>query len=103
LHLYRLANKVGSRADAINYFNEARKLAGGMNEELIAALRELDLNELPDDADLLLKIRMFQLESAIHEGDENRVVDCATLLAETGSEGREMAVASLGEFQEKAA
>ncbi|MEZ5338633.1 MAG: hypothetical protein R3F46_10235 [bacterium] len=102
LHLYRLANKVGSRADAINYFNEARKLAGGMNEELIGALRELDLNDLPEDEDLLFKIRMFQLESAMVEKDEDRVVECAGLLAQTGAEGREQAVSILGEYQQQA-
>ena len=101
LHLYRLANKVGSRGDAINFFNEARKIAGGMNDELIVALRELDLENMPDDADLLFKIRMFQLESAIFEADEERVVECATALAETGSEGREQAVSILGDFQQK--
>ncbi|UNM07121.1 MAG: tetratricopeptide repeat protein [Planctomycetales bacterium] len=101
LHLYRLANKVGNRGDAINYFNEARKLAGGMNEELIGALRELDLADLPEDEDLLFKIRMFQLESAMVEDDEDRVVEFAGLLAQTGAEGREQAVSILGEYQQK--
>ena len=99
MHLYRLANKVGNRSEAINYFNESRKLAGGMTEELIAALRELDLDDLPDDAGLLYKIRMFMLESAIVENDEERVVNCAGQLAETGTEGRDHAVQILGEFQ----
>lgn len=102
LHLYRLANKVGNRGDAINYFNEARKIAGGMNDELILALRELDLIDLPDDPDLIYKIRMFMLESAIVENDEDRIVECAGELAASGREGRDQAVAILGEYQQSA-
>ena len=98
LHLYRLANKVGSRADAINYFNEARKLDSNMTEELVVALRELDQTDLPNDSDLHYKINMFQLEAAIFEKDEDSLISGAIRLAESSEEGRDQAVATLGSY-----
>ncbi|MCH7471839.1 hypothetical protein IIA79_02685 [bacterium] len=119
LDLHSLASKLGVAVASLDYLCQAWERAGGgrasapainggqgrppsNQPELVKALRGFDQAALSDDPQQLFKLHRLELELAVSEGDSGGVASAARMLAETGGEGHELALAMLAKYQKQA-